>query len=413
VATLRPFSGFRPLPQHAAEVASQPYDVLTSDEARVEAAGKPHSFLHVGKPEIDLPPGTDPHTDEVYRKGKENLDRLVIGGVLSQDPQPSFYLYAQTMNRHVQFGMAGCVSVEEYEKGTIKKHELTRPDKEDDRTRHILATNAHTGPIFLTYHAEPQIDDIVDRIRLAPPPIDFVADDGVRHQLWVIDSGNTVNAIREAFSGIPTLYIADGHHRAAAAARAAKERAGMNPRHTGKEEYNFFLAVAFPHNQVRILEYNRVVQDMNGLNVGALLDALRNGFLVNESEAPVRPDKKGEFGMYLSGKWYKLEANPHHVIDPDPVRRLDVSILQENALASILGINDPRTDKRIDFVGGIRGLEELQRRVDSSEMAIAFSLYPTSVQELLDIADAGKFMPPKSTWFEPKLMDGMVVHFLD
>lgn len=413
MATVRPFNGFRPLPQYAAQVAAKPYDVLNSEEARIEAQGKPLSFLHVGKPEIDLPRGTDLYDPAVYEKGRENLQRLIRDGILTEDPRPCFYLYAQTMGTHMQYGIIGCASVQEYLNDTIKKHELTRKDKEDDRTRHVKVTNAHTGPIFLTYHAEPAIDAIVDRVKLADPFYNFVADDGIRHQLWVIADDKLIRQIGEQFGRVKNLYVADGHHRSAAAARVGKELADANPNHRGDEEYNFFLAVLFPHNQLRIMEYNRVVKDLNGLSDEAFLDALKKrGFAVQKADGHVQPATKGEYGMYLKGRWHRLKADLSYLNNPDPVERLDVSILQKNILAPVLGIDDPRTNKRIDFVGGIRGIKELEKRVDSGEMAVAFALYPTSIEELLTIADAGKIMPPKSTWFEPKLRDGVVVHFL-
>jgi len=412
VATVRPFRGFRPLPEHAARVAAKPYDVLNSDEARAEAAGNPISFLHVGKPEIDLPPGVDLYDDQVYQKGKENLGKLIADGILKEDARPYFYLYAQTMNDHTQYGIVGCASVMEYLNDTIKKHELTRKDKEDDRTKHVKVTNAHSGPIFLTYRADPTIDAIVDRTRTMPAANNFVAADGIRHQLWVIDDHATITALENAFRRIPLLYVADGHHRSAAAARVGKEMADNNPRHTGAEEYNFFLAVLFPHTQLRIMDYNRVVKDLNGKSVDTFLADVRRNFRVKEASGQVRPSKKGEYGMFLNGRWYTLTADPRLTANPDLVERLDVSILQKEILAPLLGIDDPRTSKRIDFVGGIRGLQELERRVDSGEMTVAFALCPTSIEELLAIADAGKIMPPKSTWFEPKLRDGMVVHFL-
>lgn len=413
MATVRPFRGFRPLPQYAAEVAAKPYDVLSSAEARIEAQGKPLSFLHVGKPEIDLPEGIDLYDPRVYEKGKENLEKLIRDGILQQDPKPNFYLYGQIMGEHSQFGIIGCVSVEEYWNDTIKKHELTRKDKEDDRTRHVKVTNAHTGPIFLTYHAEPRIDAIVDRVRLVDPLYDFVADDGIRHQLWVISDDRLIRQLVDLFSRVHPLYVADGHHRSAAAARVGKEMAEANPNHRGDEEYNFFLAVLFPHNQLHIMEYNRVVKDLNGMDEKKFIEAVKKQrFTVRKANAPVKPKAKGEYGMYVNGTWYHLQADLSYLTNPDPVERLDVSVLQNHLLAPVLGIDDPRTNKRIDFVGGIRGVQELEKRVNSGEMAVAFVLYPTSIEELLTIADAGKIMPPKSTWFEPKLRDGVVVHFL-
>ncbi len=412
MATVRPFKGFRPLPMYAAQVAAKPYDVLNSDEARAEAAGKPLSFLHVGKPEIDLPPGTDLYDEQVYQRGKENLQKLIADGILREDPSASFYIYAQTMGTHTQYGLVGCVSVGEYLNGTIKKHELTRKDKEDDRTKHVKVTNAHTGPIFLTYRAQPALDAIVERIHATPPVYNFVAEDGIRHQLWVISDQTTIKTITNVFGSIKYLYVADGHHRSAAAARVGKELAEANPNHRGDEEYNFFLAVLFPHNQLRIMDYNRVVKDLNGKVPEEFMTDVKTHFDVKTELAQVRPAAKGEVGMYLDGSWYRLKIKSDLMKNPDPVERLDVSILQKHFLAPVLGIDDPRTNKRIDFVGGIRGLNELEKRVNSGEMAVAFALHPTSIEELLAIADAGKIMPPKSTWFEPKLRDGVVVHFL-
>jgi uncharacterized protein (DUF1015 family) len=412
MATLRPFKGYRPRPELAAQVAAKPYDVLNSEEAREAAKDKPLSFLHVGKPEIDLPPDIHLYDERVYQKGRENLQRLIADGILQEDPRRSFYLYAQTMHEHTQYGIVGCASVKEYLDDTIKKHELTRKDKEDDRTKHVKVTNAHSGPIFLTYRARPDLDAIVEKVRSAPPVTDFVADDGIRHRLWVIDEPAVVEMIEKAFRAVPNLYVADGHHRSAAAARVGKELADANPHHRGDEEYNFFLAVLFPHRQLRIMDYNRVVKDLNGKSLQQFLRDISVDFDFHPSPSRVRPSRKGEFGMYTRGQWYLLNARPSLLATTDPVEGLDVSILQNRLLAPILGIDDPRTSKRIDFVGGIRGLEELEYRVDSGEMTVAFALYPTSIDELLAIADAGRVMPPKSTWFEPKLRDGMVVHMV-
>jgi uncharacterized protein (DUF1015 family) len=412
MATLRPFKGFRPLPEYAANVAARPYDVLNSEEARAEAAGNPLSFLHVGKPEIDLPPNTHLYDERVYLKGKENLDRLIRDGVLRQDPNPCLYVYAQTMKSHTQYGIVGCASVEEYLNDTIKKHEHTRKEKEDDRTKHVQVTNAHSGPIFLTYRSQKEIDNIVAKVATAAPAFDFVASDGIRHQLWVIADNATINAIAGAFRAVPNLYVADGHHRSAAAARVGSDMAKANPNHRGDEEYNFFLAVLFPHNQLHILDYNRVVKDLNGRTTSEFLRLVQEKFDLSKAAGRHAPIHKGEFGMYLRGEWYVLFARPALMKVDDPVERLDVSILQKYILSPILGIDDPRTSKRIDFVGGIRGLKELEKRVDSGEMVVAFAVHPTSIEELLAIADAGKIMPPKSTWFEPKLRDGVVVHMV-
>ena len=412
MATIRPFRGFRPKAEYAARVAARPYDVLNSEEARGEAAGNLLSFLHVGKPEIDLPPDVPIYDERVYQKGKENLRKLIADGILKEDPKPCLYLYAQTMGDNTQYGIMGCASVREYLDNTIRKHELTRKDKEDDRTKHVKVTNAHTGPIFLTYRASQPIDTIVEGIRQRKPEYDFSPPDGVRHRLWVIDDENVISSLVEEFGRVDFLYVADGHHRSAAAARVGNELAQGNPRHRGDEEYNFFLAVLFPHNQLRIMDYNRTVKDLNGLEVGEFIARIGKIFDVTEGPHPAWPSRKGEYGMYVKDTWYTLRAPGDLLADPDPVERLDVSILQKEILGPILGIDDPRTSKRVDFVGGIRGLQELERRVNSGEMAVAFALFPTSIEELLSIADAGKTMPPKSTWFEPKLRDGVVVHFL-
>jgi uncharacterized protein (DUF1015 family) len=413
MATFRPFRSYRPKPEFAAEVAAKPYDVLNSDEAREEVKGHPHSFLHVGKPEVDLDPAIDIHDPEVYEQGKRNLWKLINDGVLVQDTSPCVYLYAQTMGEHTQYGLVGCASVEEYWNDTIRKHEFTRKDKEEDRCNHVRVTNAHTGPIFLTYPDNSDIDTIVDRIRSGPPVTDHVAADGIRHRTWVIGDEATIHRLQELFAAVPALYVADGHHRSAAAAIVGRERALANPEHTGNEEYNFFLAVYFPAGQLRIMDYNRVVKDINGLSRTEFLDRLGKAFTLHKAEVQVRPERKGDFGMYIDGEWHLMRAGDALLNEPDPVSRLDVAILQQHVLGPILGIADPRTDKRIDFVGGIRGLNELERRVDSGEMTLAFSLHPTSIRELMSIADAGQVMPPKSTWFEPKLRDGLFVHFLD
>ena len=413
MATIRPFKAFRPKPEFAGEVAARPYDVLNSDEAREEVKGHPLSFLHVGKPEVDLDPKIDIHDAQVYEKGKENLQKLISQGVLLEDSTPSLYVYAQTMGNRTQYGLVGCASIEEYWKEIIKKHEYTRKDKEKDRCQHVRITNAHSGPIFLTYRGNPDIDTIVARVTSHPPENDHVALDGIRHQCWVIKDKPMIEKIVSIFQTIPYLYIADGHHRSAAAATVGRERAKANPHHRGDEEYNFYLAVYFPSNQLRIMDYNRLVKDMNGLTKEEFLDKLKSNFTIAASSAQVKPAKKGDFGMYLDGKWYLLTASHSLQCITDSVQSLDVSILQDHVLDPILGIKDPRVDKRIDFVGGIRGLSELERRVNSGEMKIAFSMYPTSLDELMAIADDGKVMAPKSTWFEPKLRDGLFVHFLD
>ncbi|PLX24156.1 MAG: DUF1015 domain-containing protein [Ignavibacteria bacterium] len=413
MATLRPFKAFRPKPDLAAEVAAKPYDVLNSEEAREEVKGHPLSFLHIGKPEVDLDPSIDLHDPAVYAKGRDNLQKLISDGALVEDAKPCMYLYAQTMGEHTQYGLVGCAAVEEYWDDTIKKHEYTRKDKEADRCEHVRVTNAHTGPIFLTYPDNTEVDAIVDTVRAQPPVTDHVAADGIRHQTWVIDGDDTIAKLEELFKGIPNLYVADGHHRSAAAGIVGRERAKANPDHKGDEEYNFFLAVYFPAGQLRIMDYNRVVKDLNGMTLEQFIEKLGENFTVRPADGQLRPSKKGEYGMYVDGKWYVIEAAQALLDNPDPVLKLDVAIMQNMILNPLLGIEDPRTDKRIDFVGGIRGLGELERRVNNGEMKLAFSMYPTSIEELMDIADAGKVMPPKSTWFEPKLRDGLFVHFLD
>jgi len=413
MATLRPFKAYRPGPENAAEVASKPYDVLNSDEAREEATGHPLSFLHIGKPEIDLDPDIDPYDARVYSKGRDNLMKLVNDGILHEDPEPYLYVYAQTMNDHTQYGLVGCAAVEEYWGDTIRKHEFTRKVKEEDRCNHVRVTNAHCGPIFLTYRDSATVDEIVSRITVTAPENDHTAADGVRHRSWPVRDREIIDNLVSQFETLPNLYVADGHHRSAAAAIVGRERREANPHHTGEEEYNYFLAVCFPASQLNIMDYNRVVTDLNGMNPTEFLSKAGESFTIAESGSAVKPSAKGEFGFYTDGKWYRLTAGTDLLENPDPVEKLDVAILQNVILSPLLDIEDPRTDKRIDFVGGIRGLGELERRVQSGEMTAAFSLYPTSIHELMSIADAGKVMPPKSTWFEPKLRDGLFIHFLD
>lgn len=411
MAIYKPFKAWRPRPELAEKVASKPYDVLSSQEARIEAAGNELSFLHVGKPEIDLPEDIDLYDERVYLKAKENLDKLIQNKVLIEDQQPNFYLYAQTMDGRTQYGFVGLASVDDYWNDVIKKHEKTRKDKEEDRANHVRYTNSHSGPIFLTFPDNPVLQAIIDKYSKTIPNTDITTNDNVRHQVWLIDDNEDIQTIQNTFANMPTLYVADGHHRSAAAAIVGRERREANPNHTGDEEYNFFLAVAFPASHLKILDYNRVVKDLNGLTKEEFLSKLNQHFQVVETCCRFKPEQKGHFGMYLDGKWYALKAKPELLNNPDPIESLDVSILQKYVLSEILGIHDPRTDKRIDFVGGIRGLTELEKRVDSGEMKVAFALYPTSINELIKIADAGKIMPPKSTWFEPKLRDGLFVHF--
>jgi len=412
MARICPFRAWRPHPELAAEVASPPYDVLSSDEARTMAAGNPISFLHVNKPEIDLPEDADPYGPEVYAQGAKSLRRLVDEGVYLREERPALYLYRQVMGEHVQTGLAVGTSVEEYENGRIKKHEHTRPKKEDDRTRHIDALDANTGPVFLTYKARPEIDAQVERLTKGEPVYDFVAPDGIRHVVWVVDEDGERDSLVEAFSRVDDLYVADGHHRSAAATRVCQARRAANPNHTGDEPYNFFLSMIFPDDQMMILDYNRIVRDLNGLSADELVRKIEDSFEVERLAGPLdaktKPGRSKSFSMYLEGSWYELTARPGSWPD-DPVARLDVAVLQNNLLAPILGVGDPRSDERIDFVGGIRGLEELERRVESGEFAVAFALFPTSIDDLFSVADADQIMPPKSTWFEPKLRSGLIV----
>ncbi|MEJ5286327.1 MAG: hypothetical protein CH6_2617 [Candidatus Kapaibacterium sp.] len=409
----KPFKAYRPKPEFAAKVAAKPYDVLSSEEARIEAKDNPLSFLHVGKPEIDLDPSIDLYDPRVYEKGRENLMKFISDGILEQDPEPYFYLWAQTMGNRTQIGLVGCASVDDYWNDKIKKHEKTRKDKEEDRCNHVRVTNAHTGPIFLTYRDNPEIDSIVAKIIETQPIYDFISEDNVRQRVWVIKDKETIDKIQNIFERMDCFYVADGHHRSAAAAIVGRERQQANPNHRGDEEYNYFLAVLFPASHLMIMDYNRVVKDLNGNTKEEFINKISKIVDIEEQNSRFKPTKKGEIGMYLDGKWYKLTIKPEYFKNDDPVERLDISILQNHILAPILGIDDPRTSKRIDFIGGIRGLEELEKRVNSGDWAVAFAMYPTSIDELMQIADAGKIMPPKSTWFEPKLKDGLFVHFLD
>lgn len=409
---IRPFAGLRPEADQAEAVVAPPYDVLNTEEARQRAAGRPYSFLHISKPEIDLPEGTDPYSDEVYAKGAENLNKQVSVGILKQDTKACYYAYRLIMGQHTQTGLVAVASVPDYDSNRIRKHEFTRPDKEDDRVRQVDALNAQTGPVFLTYRHNDNVDKIIEQVCNGKPEYDLTADDGVQHTLWVIDSDDLINKLTQNFDAMDNLYIADGHHRSAAASRVADLREKSNSEHTGDEPYNYFLTVIFPDNQMKILDYNRVVKDLNGLDKDAFLKAVESNFKVEEQSQAVKPAKPGEFGMYIQGSWFKLTIN-NSLIPNDPVKGLDVSLLQDNLIEPILGVGDPRRDKRIDFVGGIRGLVGLEKRVDSGEMEVAFSLYPTSLDQLMSVADANEVMPPKSTWFEPKLADGLVSHLLD
>ncbi len=406
MAVIRPFRALRPRPERAQQVASVPYDVVNTEEARALANGNPLSFLHVSRPEIDLPPGTDIHSDAVYRKAVENFEKLIADCPLEKEAEPSLYLYRLIMGEHEQVGIVAVCSIDEYDDGTVRKHERTRRDKEDDRTRHMLMLRAQTGPVFLTYRARPEIDEQVSAAISAAPLFDLTAADGVRHTIWRLPE---TDALVKSFESVPLLYIADGHHRAASASRARAELKEQSFGHTGKEDYNYFLTVIFPDSQVRILAYNRTVQDLNGFSKEEFLDAIRDQFTVTEDASP-EPSQRGNWSMYLDGKWHGLQLSPEATLPAGTVAMLDVSILQDRLLDPILGIKDIRTDKRVDFIGGLRGTKELERLVDEGKAAVAFSLYPTTVEELLMVSDANEIMPPKSTWFEPKLRDGLLIH---
>ncbi len=397
------------------EVASRPYDVLNSEEARIEVEGNPWSFLHVVKPEVDLPEGTDLHSEVVYNKGKENLDKLIAEGYFNQDESDLLYVYAQTMFGKTQYGIVACAAMEDYLNDIIKKHELTRPDKEEDRMNHIRVTGVNAEPVFFAYPDHAGLDAIVAQVVAGEAECDFVTDDGVGHHFWLISDRGQIDKVIEIFDNeIPFTYVADGHHRTAAAALVGQERKEANPDHKGNEEYNFFLAVHFPESQLTIIDYNRVVKDLNGHTPEEFLKELESGFVVEEKGSEIfKPDELHLFSMYLEGKWYSLSALPGTYDDDDPIGCLDVTVLSDQVLGPLLNITDLRKSKRIDFVGGIRGLKELSDRVDSGEMAVAFALYPVTMKQLMDIADNGMIMPPKTTWFEPKLRSGLVIHSLD
>ena len=407
MAKVLPFHGLLPLPDKAAQVAAVPYDVVDSAEAAELAKDNPLSFLRVSRPEIEMEPGIDLHDDSVYAKAKANFERLCKQAPLELDKEPHLYVYSLKMGDHEQTGIAAAVAVSEYENGIIKKHEKTRKDKEDDRTRHVVTLRSHTGPVFLTYRDSAAIDKLVAAVKAEPPLFDFTAPDGIVHKFWKADTA-TSEQLSKAFDTIPYLYIADGHHRSAAAARSGIECRSKNPNHRGDEDYNEFLAVVFPASQLQILPYNRAVHDLNGLTPESLLEKIGEKFSICEASSP-SPAKSGEFCMYLEDKWYLLEPK-FDIASLGVIEQLDVSILQDNILGPLLGIDDPRTSKRIDFVGGIRGTGELEQRVNSGRAKVAFSMYPTTVEQLMAIADADAIMPPKSTWFEPKLRDGMVCH---
>lgn len=414
MAKVKPFRGIRP-PKHLVEqVASRPYDVLNSEEARTEAEGNPKSLYHIIKPEIDFEPGKDEHAPEVYDKAVENFEAFRNNGWLVQDEKEHYYIYAQTMNGRTQYGIVVAANVDDYMNGVIKKHELTRRDKEEDRMKHVRCQNANIEPVFFAFPDNKDLEEVIKTVTAAEPEYDFTAPDGFGHHFWVVDNETMTERITKDFDKIPYLYIADGHHRTAAAALVGNEKARMNPQHRGDEEYNYFLAVAFPASHLKIIDYNRLVRDLNGLSPAEFLEKLEKCFVVKDmGEVIYQPEKLHNFSLYLEGRWYSLTAREGTYDDNDPIGVLDVTISSDHILRDILGITDLRSDKRIDFVGGIRGLEELKRRVDSGEMAVALALFPVSMDQLINIADTGNIMPPKTTWFEPKLRSGLVIHKLD
>ena len=411
---IKPFKGVRPPKEYVEQVQSRPYDVLNSAEARAEAEGNEKSLYHIIKPEIDFPEGTDEHDPKVYEKAAQNFQMFQDKGWLVQDGKERYYIYAQTMNGKTQYGLVVCASVDDYMTGKIKKHELTRRDKEEDRMKHVRVNNANIEPVFFAYPDNKDVDAIVAKYTKGTPEYDYTAElDGFRHTFWIIDDDADIQRITELFAAMPAMYIADGHHRSAAAALVGAEKAKQNPNHRGDEEYNFFMAVCFPANQLTIIDYNRVVKDLNGLSDEEFLKKLSEDFIVEKKGTEIfKPSRLHEFSLYLGGNWYSLVAKPGTYNDNDPIGVLDVTISSNLILDKILGIKDLRSDKRIDFVGGIRGLGELKKRVDSGEMKVALALYPVSMKQLIDIADTGNIMPPKTTWFEPKLRSGLVIHKL-
>ncbi|PKP32847.1 MAG: DUF1015 domain-containing protein [Bacteroidetes bacterium HGW-Bacteroidetes-17] len=414
MAILKAFKGIRPVADKAQAIASRPYDVLNREEARIEAGNNKYSYLHVIKPEIDLPDDIDLHSDAVYNKGKENFFKLMEEKVLVQDDKEYLYIYAQTMSGKTQYGLVGAAGVDDYMNNVIKKHELTRPDKEEDRMNHVRTSGMNYEPVFFSYPAVKEIDDIVAEVVKHKAEYDFISDDGFGHHFWVIRDQNQIDLILKAFTKLPATYVADGHHRTAAAALVGNERKKNNANHTGTEEYNYFLAVHFPDNQLTIIDYNRVVKDLNGLSAEELIEKLKGAFTIEAKGTEIyKPKSLHNFSMYLKGQWYSLTAKKGTYDDNDPIGVLDVTILTNQVLAPYLDITDLRRSQRIDFVGGIRGLGELKRRVDNGEMEVAFALYPVSMQQLINIADSGNIMPPKTTWFEPKLRSGLIIHALD
>lgn len=414
MSVIRPFKGYRPVPALCSRVAALPYDVMTSEEAREMVKDNPYSFLHVDKAEIDLPPDIDHYCNEVYQKAKDNLYSMIDKGIYIQDKEPVFYIYRLTMKGKSQTGLVACTSIDEYIENKIKKHELTRADKEEDRIRHVDTCNANTGPIFLTYRNKKAIDEIINKCVENTPVYDFVSEDGIGHSVWIVYNKEDMDSLIEEFKSVPALYIADGHHRNASAVKVGLRRREAKPDYTGAEEFNYYLSVIFPDNQLHIMDYNRLVKDLNGFSVGEFMTKIGEKFHISEYEGEgcCKPCEKHSFGMYLEGRWYLLRAKDSIIDEKDSVACLDVAILQKELLSPVLGIGDPRTDKRIDFAGGIRGPEELERRVDSGEMAVAFLMYPTTMEQLMNIADDNKIMPPKSTWFEPKLRSGIFIHEL-
>ena len=414
MAKVRPFKGVRPPVEFVTEVASRPYDVLNSEEARIEAEGNEKSLYHIIRPEIDFAPGTDEHAPEVYAKAVENFKKFQDKGWLVQDEKPCYYVYAQTMDGRTQYGFVVAASVEDYMSGRIKKHELTRRDKEEDRMKHVRINRANIEPVFFTFPDNAELEAVLKEVTAKEPVYDFVAADGFGHHFWVVDDDETISRITALFSGIPNMYIADGHHRSAAAALVGKEMADANPNHTGNEEYNYFLAVCFPASHLHVIDYNRLVRDLNGLSESEFMARLTDNFVVENKGIDVyKPQHLHNFSLYLNGEWYSLTAKQGTYDDDDPIGSLDVTISSDLILRDVLGITDLRSDKRIDFVGGIRGLEELKRRVDSGEMKLALALYPVTMGQIIKIADTGNIMPPKTTWFEPKLRSGLVIHKLD
>ncbi|MDD2337448.1 MAG: DUF1015 family protein, partial [Geobacteraceae bacterium] len=410
MALIKPFRALRPVKKNVQQVAAPPYDVMSVAEARVMATGNPFSFLHVSRPEIDLPVEIDPHDESVYRKGLENLEGLIAGEILVQDQEERYYIYRQKMGSVIQTGLVACASVDDYQSGLIKKHELTRADKEEDRVLHIDYLDANDEPVFYVYRNSSVINNLMARLTESEPLYDFTTEDSVDHTIWAVSDSEVIQQIGEEFARIETLYVADGHHRSAAASRVRELRKTKNHDHTGTEEYNYFLTVIFPDNEMNVMAYNRAVQDLNGHSIVEFITLVGNKFDITPVSAPVTPVRRHDFGMYLSGKWYALTPKQDLVDEDDAVGCLDVSILQDQLLSPILAVRNPRTDQRIHFVGGSRGTEELVKLVDSGEYQVSFSLYPTSIDELMSLADAGKIMPPKSTWFEPKLLSGLFLH---